>query len=79
MQTTTNNYSPKETTRLDCNTSLSNWLKSIEDPDLWSNKPYNENDQPFFDMEMPEIEIKVPYLQRRKGISLTNLFSLLSL
>ena len=43
---------------VDCNTSLSNWLKSIEDPNLWSEKPYNENDLPL-NMERPIVEIDI--------------------
>ena len=48
-------------TELHCNTSLRNWLKSIEDPKFFSDFQYNENNQPF-KSENLEIEIVVPFL-----------------
>ena len=63
----------KETTRLHCDSSLSRWLKSIEDPFLESFKPYDENDMPFY-TDNQEIEINLPFLKRDFEFNLTNFY-----
>ena len=63
----------KETTRLDCDSSLSSWLKSIEDPFLEFSKPYDENDMPF-DTDSQEIEINLPFLKRNFEFNLTDFY-----
>ena len=64
----TTNDSPEVKTKLYCNTSLRNWLKSIEDQNLLPFQQYDDNDQPF-DADSPEIEINVSTLKQRYGIS----------
>ena len=57
-----------------CNTSLSNWLSRIDNPNLLPFQKYNEYDEPF-DTDNPEIEITFSHLKGRTYIKhLTNVF-----
>ena len=54
---------------MNCNTSLSNWLINIENPNLLPFQKYNEYDQPF-DIDNPEIELNIGHLRHRSGSEL---------
>ena len=49
--------------KLNCGTSLADWLESVEDPKILSNQKYSKNYKPL-DIENPEIEIDFRYLQQ---------------
>ena len=63
----------RETTRFECDTSLSNWLKSIEDINFAAWEQYDENDQPF-DRDSPKIELNIPFLKRKFEFNMTDVF-----
>ena len=60
-------------TRLNCDSSLSSWLKSIEDTSLELPKPFGEDGKPF-GTSSPEIEINLPFLKRDFEFNLTSIF-----
>ena len=63
----------EETPKLDCDTSLSKWLKNIEDPDLGFSKQYDEIGQPL-DSNNPKIEMHFPFLKRNFEFNMTEVF-----
>ena len=60
-------------TEYQCNASLRNWLNEVGDQNFEIFKPYNETIKPL-DIDNPEIEINLPFLNRNFGFNLTEVF-----
>ena len=52
--------------KVNCNSSLSNWLDSMQDPNVLSYVKYTQNDQPL-DSKNPKIVIDFVYFQQSYG------------
>ena len=74
MQTITTNNTSEGPPKLNCNTSLRNWLNNMtdldpNDPNLFSNQQLYENEHPL-DIDNPEVEINIGQLRHRSGSEL---------